>query len=58
MNVIVIGRFWFNEEAQQVKSLLNLKNNYLKIFYSYKYPQTMSYLAVNSCVVIDLTVFV
>ena len=31
-NMTVIDRQWFNEEAQQVKVLLNLKNNYLKIF--------------------------
>jgi len=32
INMKVIDRLWFNEEAQRVKSLLNLKNNYLKIF--------------------------
>jgi hypothetical protein len=32
INMKVIDRLWFNEEAQRIKSLLNLKNNYLKIF--------------------------
>jgi len=32
INMKVNDRFCFNKEAQIVKSLLNLKNNYLKIF--------------------------
>jgi len=32
INMKVSDRLWFNEEAQRVKSLLNLKKNYLKIF--------------------------
>jgi hypothetical protein len=42
INMKVIDGLWFNEEAQRVKLLLNLKNSYLKIF---KLNQMLHYSA-------------